>query len=74
MLEFFFETLMNASNVDVCIFYTGKDPLSPLLYLEEARAGNVKLNIGRPVLDTLIPSASSELQLFYESENDAICG
>ena len=24
MLEFFFETLMNASNVDVCIFYTGK--------------------------------------------------
>jgi len=63
MLEFFFETLMNASNVDVCIFYTGKDPLSPLLYLEEARAGNVKLNIGRPVLDTLIPS------IIYAVEN-----
>jgi hypothetical protein len=38
------------------IFYTGQEDLSSLLYLQAQQAGNIKIRIGRPQLEGLIPS------------------
>ena len=38
------------------IFYTGQEDLSSLLYLQAQQAGNIKIRLGRPRLEGLIPS------------------
>ena len=73
MLEFFLEHLVLDNSGWNLIFYTGKEPLNPVL-LELNNTSSVKILTGRPDLMTLVPSIIHSIESEkFEPEQDASC-